>query len=379
MNRVKEPAIRWLHLLAASGFALAQPLFDILGKNAEFFAVRGSPPVDIVVFALVVVFVPASVLFAIELLVGLASKRVALVVHYVFLGALVAVFAAQALKRLGLDGTVVMIGGAIVIGALVSFAVARTKLAPTFMTVLAAAPVVFLCVFLFNSSVTDLVFAADTEVRLADVNSGTPVVWLLFDEFPVISIMDENGEIDAERYPNFARLAEHSTWFKNTSTYSASTTVAVPSMLTGKIPGKRKLPLFQNFPRNLFTLLGKDYRMNVKESQTRLCPPQLCARETEAATERLSGLYSDARIVYLHLLSPPALEDRLPAIDESWGEFGNATAEAEGSTVSQELSGEALPSVDIRTFYIGRSIRSVPAGWAKCTWPNTRHCGAASR
>ena len=232
------------------------------------------------------------------------------------------------------------------------------------MTVLAAAPVVFLCVFLFNSSVTDLVFAGDTEVRLADVNSGTPVVWLLFDEFPVISIMDENGEIDAERYPNFARLAEHSTWFKNTTTYSASTTVAVPSMLTGKIPGKRKLPLFQNFPRNLFTLLGKDYRMNVKESQTRLCPPQLCAREAEAATERLSGLYSDARIVYLHLLSPPALEDRLPAIDESWGEFGNATAGGD--------SGDSLSGRHGRQAVASTGRRSTWAACATSTRSSTR-------
>ena len=352
MGRAKEPSIRWLHLLAASGFALAQPLFDILGKNPEFFAVRGSPPGDIVVFALVVVFVPATVLFAIELLVGLASRQAGLVLHYVFLGALVAVFAAQALKRLGLDGTVVMIGGAVVLGALVSFAVARTKVAGTFMTVLAAAPVVFLCVFLFNSSVTDLVFPDDTEVRLANVNSGTPVVWLLFDELPVISIMDEKGEIDAERYPNFARLAASSTWFKNTSTYSGSTSVAVPSMLTGKIPGRRKPPLFQNFPRNLFTLLGKDYRMNVKESQTRLCPPQLCARKGEPAPKRLSGLYSDARIVYLHLLAPPALEDRLPVIDESWGEFGGDTDAA----LDDSLSGVTVdkPSLDTNTFYAGR-------------------------
>jgi hypothetical protein len=184
------------------------------------------------------------------------------------------------------------------------------------------------------------------------VNSGTPVVWLLFDEFPVISLMDAKGEIDAERYPNFARLAESSTWFKNTTTFSASTTVAVPSMLTGKIPGKRKPPVFQNFPRNLFTLLGKDYRMNVTESQTRLCPPQLCARETEDTAERLSGLYSDARIVYLHLLSPPSLEDRLPAIDESWGEFGNEPADSGDS-----LSGVTVdkPKREGKTFYAGRN------------------------
>ena len=57
--RFREPAVRGAQLLAVSGFALAQPLFDILGKNAEFFAARGSTPGDILLFALVVTFVPA--------------------------------------------------------------------------------------------------------------------------------------------------------------------------------------------------------------------------------------------------------------------------------------------------------------------------------
>ena len=263
MDRLREPGLRGAHLLAASGFALAQPLFDILGKNAEFFAVRGSTPADIVIFALVITFVPAAVLLAVELLVGLASERAGLALHYVFLGALFALFALQALKRIGFDSTVVLIGGGILVGIGIAAAVARLALARTFMTVLAAAPVVFLCVFLFDSSVTDLVFPGDTEVRVANVGPSAPVVFLLLDEFPVLSIMDENGEIDAGRYPNFARLAAGSTWFKNTTTLSASTTVAVPSMLTGQIPGRRKLPVFQRFPRNLFTMLGKDYRMNV--------------------------------------------------------------------------------------------------------------------
>ena len=57
-----------------SGFALAQPLFDILGKNAEFFAVRGSTPSDIVLFALAVTFVPAVVLLLIEVRVGARER-----------------------------------------------------------------------------------------------------------------------------------------------------------------------------------------------------------------------------------------------------------------------------------------------------------------
>src|SRR5215203_3926609 len=104
-GRLGVPAARGAQLLAASGFALAQPLFDILGKNAEFFAVRGSTPADIVFFALVVTLAPALILLGIELAVELVTRWDAVVLHHVFLGALAAVFGVQALKRSGVDAT----------------------------------------------------------------------------------------------------------------------------------------------------------------------------------------------------------------------------------------------------------------------------------
>src|SRR5438045_9655692 len=85
---LRVPAIRGAQLLAASGFALAQPLFDLLGKNAEFFAAHGSTPGDIVLFALVVTFVPAIVLLAVELLVDAVSRAAGLMLHCGFLGGL---------------------------------------------------------------------------------------------------------------------------------------------------------------------------------------------------------------------------------------------------------------------------------------------------
>ena len=110
-GRVQSAARAGAHLAALCALAFAQPLFDILGKNAEFFAVRGSTPSDIVLFALAVTFVPAAALLLIEVAVGLVSKRAAVVLHYVFLAALAAVFGAQALKRSGVDGTTVLIAG----------------------------------------------------------------------------------------------------------------------------------------------------------------------------------------------------------------------------------------------------------------------------
>src|ERR1051326_3651527 len=103
--RLRERAARGAQLFAASGFALAQPLFDILGKNAEFFAARGSTPGDIVLFALVVMFVPALGLLAVELAVSAVSRSAGCTLHLLFLAFLGAVFGVHALKRAGLSGT----------------------------------------------------------------------------------------------------------------------------------------------------------------------------------------------------------------------------------------------------------------------------------
>ena len=301
--RLREPAVRGAHLLAASGFALAQPLFDILGKNAEFFAVRGSTPGDIVLFALAVTFAPAVALLAVELVVGAVSRGASLALHLLFLGFLGAVFGVQALKRSGLDGTVVLIVGAVLVGVLVTLVVWRLRAAGSFLTLLGAAPLVFLALFLFTTPVERLVFPnAGTRAAAARVRASTPVVFLLFDEFPVIDLQDRTGGIDADRFPNFARLAGESTWFRNTTTLSASTTVAVPVILTGQTPTRGALPIFQDHPNNLFTLLGRRYRLVVTESQTRLCPPRLCRRKAESEDKRLSSLYADVRTVYLHLI-----------------------------------------------------------------------------
>jgi hypothetical protein len=344
-TRWREPAVRGAQLLGASGFALAQPLFDILGKNAEFFAVRGSTPSDIVLFALVVTFVPALVLLAVEVAVELVTRRSAVVLHHIFLAGLSAVFGVQALKRSGVDGTTVLITGAIVIGLAVAVAAWRVPIVRSFLTILAGASLVFLGAFLLNSKVESLVFPKDVHAAVTSVAASTPVVFLMWDEFPIISLMKADEHIDARRFPNFARLARSSTWYRSMTSVSPTTTYSVPSALSGVKPRRGKLPLFQNYPDNLFTLLGRRYKLNVTETQTRLCPSNLCRHEGQGAEARLSSLYTDARTVYFHLIAPPSLEDQLPPVDESWGNFGSDTG--------QQLE-ETLPKVNLHTFYISR-------------------------
>jgi Sulfatase len=349
-GRLGVPATRGAQLLAASGFALAQPLFDLLGKNPEFFAVRGSAASDIVLFALVVTFAPALVLLAVELLVALVSEGAARLLHLVFIGFLAAIFGVQALKRSGVDGTTVLIAGSVLIGVGIALAAWQWRSARTFLTVLGAAPLLFLALFLLDSPTSKLVISSGTAQAAAiRVRATTPVVFLLFDEFPVIDLQDRSGGIDAAHFPNFAKLAAGSTWFRDTTTLSASTTVAVPAILTGQKPKKGALPIFRDHPNNLFTLLGRRYRMQVTESQTRLCPQKLCKRKDAGTESRLSSLYSDVKVVYLHLLAPPALEDELPVVDESWGDFGSSSPED-----ALDAGGSGVPKVDLKTFYLGR-------------------------
>ena len=236
--------------------------------------------------------------------------------------------------------------------ALALLAVWWLPAARSFLTVLAAAPLVFLGLFLLHSPTSKLVISSGTaEAAAIRTRATTPIVFLLFDEFPVIDLQQADGGIDAKRFPNFARLAASSTWYRNTTTVSASTTVAVPAILTGQKPKKGALPIFRDHPNNLFTLLGKRYRMVVHESQTRLCPQRLCKQKTADAGSRLSSLYSDVRVVYLHLIAPPELEQRLPVIDESWGNFGGGSSEDE-SPADDRL--ERPPKVDLNTFYLSR-------------------------
>ena len=84
-----------------------------------------------------------------------------------------------------------------------------------------------------------------------------------------------------------------------------STEGAVPSLLTGRTPQPTRAPVYAQYPRNIFTMLGKRYRMRVVESLTTLCPRDLC-RNTRAAQARVvEGTTGVAGLGRGDRLSPP--------------------------------------------------------------------------
>jgi hypothetical protein len=319
---VREGLRAGLHLAALWALAVAQPLFDLLGRQAEFFAVRGSTRWDIVAFAAGLVLVPPAALVAVESLAGRIRPGFARAVHLVAVAGLAALLALQAGTRVTGLSSAFLVPAATLVGVSASLAYSRLPSVRMFLSVLSPVPLVFFGLFLFASPVGDLVLASDPEPRTVAFSSQTPVVLVVFDELSTVSLLDDRGEIDRVRYPNFAELAGDSTWFRNAASVDAWTTNAVPAILTGVLPEHGRLPVFSEHPDNLFTLLGGRYRLDVFESLTQLCPRPLCPEAARPSfPSRMESLLSDSGLVYLHLALPRDLRRRLPSVSDTWGAF----------------------------------------------------------
>lgn len=110
----------------------------------------------------------------------------------------------------------------------------------------------------------------------ASAARDTPVVLVVFDAFRVTLLEDSQGNIDATRFPNIAALAGQSTWYRNATTAHENTVFSVPAILDGRAPRPGTRPDFASHPQNVFTLLAGDYRMNVHEEATFMCPEKTC-------------------------------------------------------------------------------------------------------
>jgi Sulfatase len=324
--------LSFLHLAVLSAFALAQPLFNLLSDNPEFFAARGSTATDVIVFAILLVVVPPAVGLAIELLAGLAGLRACRAAHLVLLALLAAVVFVQALKDALGDSDVVLIAVSLALGGLAALLYARAEPVRSFMTVLSPAPVVFLILFLFISPVSKITLSGEASAQSIDGIKPIPVVMVVFDEFPGTSLLDARSEVDAIRYPGFAQLAKDGTWFRNAHTIYDSTSKAVPAIMDGGYPEKGVLPTSGEHPNSIFALLGKSHAMNVSEEATTVCPRDLCkdARLDEPFVDRLGSMTEDLGLVYAHVAAPPGIEADLPSVSETWGDFGGEGGDGEG-------------------------------------------------
>jgi hypothetical protein len=308
---------RVAHLTAVWAISVSQPVFSFMEANPEFLAVRGSTRSEVVAFAALLAFGPPLLALAAERLVSLLSPAAGGVLHVALVGLFFLPLCLEVVKDMGLDAAVAVVAATtMVVVVLLNYV--RWSPVRSFFGFLVILPVIgFVAFVAWIPVVKDDVAGAAIKVP-----SKTPVVMLVFDEFPVSSLMTPAGTIDAVRYPNFGRLAAESTWYSRATTVHEHTTGAVPAILTGTVPEGGDLPLLSDHPENLFTLLGESYAMDVRETSTFLCPARYCPRDRKPLTQRLEELFSDVRIAYLHRILPEAYSEGLPPLGDRWGGFG---------------------------------------------------------
>jgi Sulfatase len=333
---VRFAALAALIVLGVSGLAVTQPILDLLGSNPEFFVAGNYSTTQIVALAVVIALLPPSVGILLVVSAAFADRHAGTVT----LAGVTAVFAAglvlAVLRSLGVDAlwlvAVVAIGLALTAGWLVG----RFRAARLFAAYLSAANLLFVGTFLFFSQVSSLVVGNGATNDIGGVSVPDldgPVVVIILDELPAATIMGGDGTINEERYPGFARLAGVSRWFRNASSRANWTPTAVPAILTGTTSAESIPPTYDNYPRNLFTLLGNDLPIRRYEPITDLCPEVFCSERKQAPMRQA---LSDASIVYGHRVLPSSLRDHLPPIDNSWGAYG---AEHDNSVASGDEDG----------------------------------------
>ena len=313
-----------LHFLIVWNFAVTQPLFDLLSRHAEFFVIRQSAPLDIVLFVLLL-FLGFPVLLLLPAWgMGWIHRRMGLGALLALLAVGLAALAVQAMPAVPQVPGFVLVVSAGLIGLLTVAGYYRFAVMRTFFTILSPGLAVVPALFLFFSPVSSLLFAQKSVVTAGvKIESPPPIVMVIFDEFSLVSLLDKDLQIDPAQYPNFAAFAEQATWFKNTTTVSDGTLHAIPAILTGKYPDSSLLPAAEDHPHNIFTLLQDAYAIKTFGTYTMLCPDALCnkpQKKQSASTPHRPGLRSVNCLPSSAPSAGPACRDssHYPKLDELW-------------------------------------------------------------
>ncbi|MGE3510699.1 MAG: sulfatase-like hydrolase/transferase, partial [Vicinamibacterales bacterium] len=316
----------WLRLAGVSAAVIAQPLLDAVARSPEFLIAHESTRSDILVTILALV-VGVPTLLALPVWLAKALGRHARYVESALIGGLLALFAMQLAKRAGVADARVAVPVALAGGAGVAATYARHASLRSLASLTAVGVLLVPLMFVATPAVRRLMApvassASRPRPASATLERGTavPIVLLVFDETPLVSLLNRDGAIDAGLYPSFASLARDGVLFRNATTVSDYTQWAVPAILSGRYPRAGTQP---DQHASLYMLLGGTYRFTVSDTATDLCPADLCPPATPPSSTRLRLLANDLGFVYLHAVATADLAAKLPSLTDDWRNFGN--------------------------------------------------------
>ncbi len=320
-------------VLQAAGLwalAVALPLLALVGASPEFLVAHRATRVDILLLVLLLMSAGPAVALAFITVAGLFGPRVRHVAIDLTIASVAGVMAAQLVVHAGVGrwylALPIVVGGAVL-------AVAGYRRWPgvrSFVTVSSIAVVAAPALLVSKPGIRTLLAGTPAVAAVATTEnvaarSRTPVVVVVFDELPLLSLLDANRGIDSQLYPNIAGLAADGVWFRNATTVDDFTRYALPALVSGRYPDRKALPTASDYPDTVFTLVAGTHRLEVAEAVTALCPPSLCAAGSSSIASRIAAMGRDLRVVFLHLVLPEDLAGDLPDLSATWANFGDDT------------------------------------------------------
>ena len=321
-----------LHLFTLTSLSVAQPVYDRLSAHVTFLLDQSVSPATLLLLAALVLLAVPACLSLVELAALCLGRRWQRRAHAACVTLLLAplslllarhVAELDALYNTGLSPYLVLtVGLALVV--LLARQYFRRAWIRGLVTWASPAVVVFPVVFLTQGPARVILFPPPPPPPGPQAAHPVPVVIIVFDEFSGMSLVNGDHQIDAVRYPNFARLAETATWCRNATTVHPRTGNAVPSLLTGRMPyDGNAAPIEANYPRNLFRYIqdSKQFEMVVFEPRTRVASLALEKRPAArppGAVAHAAALARTVVAVYLHTCLPRYLPVSLPPLPRAW-------------------------------------------------------------
>ena len=315
----------FLTYLSLSTMAIAQPILDLYGKNPTVFSAAKLSSFEVAMFVSIIVLLPAVLATGVDRLTRFFGPKVNEASRLWMIAGFSFLLGIAVARWVNVDGNVGAFGLGFVFAAVVPIAYDKRKAVrewSRWLSVLAvavaASAVLQLQPILFQSDGP----ASDAVVGNKDVS----VLNIVFDEFPLYSLLSDDGTINAERYPGFAALAQESTWYRNNVAESNFTHQAVPAVLASAIPQQEGGPFLTQYPKNIFTLFAGKTSVGGIEPVTSLCPKSVCKGPDIATSlfefSRFKNFMRDAGYVYGQRVLPPLLRRYVPSIEGTWGGFG---------------------------------------------------------
>ena len=327
-----------LYLWTLYTLSLAHPLYAVLQQadHAPFFIAHQVRSIDVWLFVALLSFALPMVLCLTLWVIQLVSARLVTFL-YLLLMFLLFLLVWLPVPESWFDTSAnLTIGLSLLAAAICTALYVYTAWARSFLAIMSLAIIVSPLLFLSSASIRS--FTATPEARdftISPRSENRPnIVMIVFDELPLISLLDENHDIDLVRYPNFYRLAQTATWFRNTATVHYSTMYAITSLLVGdefenyleRVHPDGNLPKGpvdrKKAPYSLFSLLEPEYQIYATELNTKLAPP--VSDDSEYVTPlntRLRDLLLDSAVVYSHIVTPKQMRGTLPPIEGQWQGF----------------------------------------------------------